>query len=222
MKIPWDTYSRFYSVDEWILYKDLKYSGKLYGFGPSPPDQYSLHFAADYIRQQEQAPFTLFYITQNSHSPFESPKEVAEDWKTLSSTTESEQVQRSKFFEKPKKEDYLEAMKYQLDFLFDFVQKQGNENDLFIIIGDHQPPVLTPRENLQETPVHIIANQKHAAFVNDFQTYGFTKGLMPDTSNASLKHEGFYSLWMRNLLKHFSKIKEEQLPEYHRDGLTFK
>jgi len=221
MKIPWDSYSRYYGVDEWILYKDLNYNGKLYGFGPSPPDQYSLNFAAERIKQQTQDPFSLFYITQNSHSPFESPNQIVGDWKSLN-TEEANNNVTSKFFEKPQKEDYLQAMKYQLDFLMDFVQQQGTENDLFIIVGDHQPPVLTPRNSPQETPVHIIAHKKHQNFINAFTKDGFSNGLMTKEGKAVLKHEGFYSLWMRNLIQAFSSVKEEDLPPYFPNGLDFK
>lgn len=220
MKIPWETYSRYYSVDEWIIYKDLNYNGPLYGFGPSPPDQYALNFAANRIREKAEEPFTLFYITQNSHSPFESPKTVAEDWQTLNTGVENI-PQASKFFEKPTKKDYKEAMKYQMDFLMDFVQKQGGENDLFIIIGDHQPPVLTPRESPQETPVHIIAHQKHKAFIDHFKTNGFVPGLLADPNKPNLKHEGLYSLWMRHFLQYFSKVDPSKLPPYFPDGLDF-
>ncbi len=51
LEVPWEIYSRFYSIDKWINFSDLNYSGKLYGFGPSPPDQYSINFAGRYINQ---------------------------------------------------------------------------------------------------------------------------------------------------------------------------
>jgi len=111
-------------------------------------------------------------------------------------------------------------MKYQLDCLMDFVQQQGNENDLFIIIGDHQPPVLTPRESPQECPIHLISHQKNEAFIRAFQQQHFTKGLLPDLNQTSMKHEGFYSLWMHHFLQHFSKTEEKDLPVYFPDGIT--
>ncbi|MEM8907089.1 MAG: sulfatase-like hydrolase/transferase [Bacteroidota bacterium] len=220
MKIPWETYQRYYAVEEWILYKDLEYHGQLYGFGPSPPDQYSLNFAAEHIRKKNRDPFSLFYITQNSHSPFESPQSIATDWTTL-----NEQVpptaQQSKFFEKPQKADYLKAMQYQMDCLVDFVQQQGQSNDVFVLIGDHQPPVLTPRESPQETPVHVIAHRQHHGFVKAFLSYGFSEGLLPKVDSVPIKHEAWYSLWMRCLLAHFAKADAQDLPPYCPNGLEF-
>ena len=52
MEIPWETYTRFYAVDEWILNEQFDYKGLLYGWGPSPPDQFSLNFANQHIRKK--------------------------------------------------------------------------------------------------------------------------------------------------------------------------
>ena len=218
MKIPWDIYTRFYSVDEWIKYRDLNYYGEHYGFGPSPPDQYALHFAEDFIREKKQEPFSLFFITQNSHSPFESPKKIMEDWRHLNATT-STVPQTSKFFEKPKKKDYLEAIQYQLNYLMNFIQKTGTENDLFFIIGDHQPPVITNREDPQETPVHIISKNKNSPFIQSFKKYGFKMGLLANLKEKPLAHEGLYSLLMRSMIAHFSTTDENEWPPYFPKGI---
>ena len=221
MKIPWDTYSRFYAVDEWIRYKDLNYKGVHYGFGPSPPDQYALQFAENQIRQQKEEPFSLFFITQNSHSPFESPEAIVDDWRSLNTDAEPE-LNASKFFENPKKEDYLKAIKYQLDYLFNFIQKTGTDNDLFFIIGDHQPPVLTKREESQDTPVHIIAKNGFQPFIDGLETYGFKKGLHANPHEKPLAHEGLYSLFMRNMVQYIEKYDESKLPPYRPNGIPLR
>lgn len=41
----WNRYKAFYGVDEWLRYSDLAYDGKRYGWGPAPPDQYTLAYA---------------------------------------------------------------------------------------------------------------------------------------------------------------------------------
>ncbi len=204
MKIPWETYTRFYSVDEWIRYADLNYLGQHYGFGPSPPDQYALHFAENQIRENGKNPFSLFFITQNSHSPFECPDCIADDWKSLNNTHPNRR-QTSKFFEKPTRTAYFNAIRYQMDCLFDFVLKAGNDDDLFVFIGDHQPPVLIDRQAPQETPVHILAKNKHRAFVDSLAEFGFVPGLLPELMSEPIRHEGFYSLFMRCLIGHFSE-----------------
>ncbi len=58
--IPWELYSSFYSVDQWITFEDLQYDGALYGFGPAPPDQFSLHKSTEMINKNEE-PYTLFF-----------------------------------------------------------------------------------------------------------------------------------------------------------------
>ena len=43
IKIDYTYLTPFYSVDQWILYDDLQYTGDRYGFGDCPPDQYSIN-----------------------------------------------------------------------------------------------------------------------------------------------------------------------------------
>ncbi|KAA3624503.1 MAG: hypothetical protein DWQ02_22975, partial [Bacteroidetes bacterium] len=139
MKIPWDNYSSFYAIDEWIKYEDMNYTGPLIGFGPCPPDQYSLGFAKDFIKQKQSSPFCLFFITQNSHSPFNDPGAIRNKWSDWSDGTQVFQGSSS-IFVNPKLEDYAEAIRYQMSFLTDFILKEGTEDDIFFLIGDHQPP----------------------------------------------------------------------------------
>ena len=60
MKIPWEKYERLYEIDEWIRAEDINFKGETHGFGPCPPDQYSLHFAHDRIKKLGEEPFFLF------------------------------------------------------------------------------------------------------------------------------------------------------------------
>ncbi len=212
MPIPWDKYTRFYAVDEWIKYNDLDYSGKLYGFGPAPPDQYALNYAHNYIREQQQDdPFTLFMITQNSHNPFYSPTEIAEDWETLKNDKGLHR-QKSVFMQKPELHDYMNAIEYQLDFLIDFIVKY-NGNAVFLLTGDHQPPELETFGK-PETPMHIIS--KDSSFIASFSDYGLKQGLTCSDSSANFKHEAFYSMFIRAFIGAYGKA--DTIPSFHPDG----
>ncbi|NBC83489.1 MAG: sulfatase-like hydrolase/transferase [Bacteroidetes bacterium] len=211
--IPWDKYSRFYAVDEWITFEDLQYNGKMYGFGPAPPDQYSLNYAVEEIIDTYSQPFTLFYITQNSHTPFCAPDSVSNNWRTLNSGSSIERPE-SVFIQKPNNEDYIKSIEYQIDFISDFICR-SDSNNIFLVIGDHQPPHLTTENDGFETPVHIIA--KDTSFISGFTEYGFNNGYIISSRDEIIHHEGIYSLFMREFLRNYANI--DSLPVYRPKGI---
>ena len=213
--IPYKQYARFYGIDQWIKFDDLNYQGKLYGVLPAPADQYSLNFAHDFIYQQAAEPYVLFFISLNSHSPFDSPDTVVDDWRSLGKPDSS--FGSKKNTNNSKLQNYLQSINYQLDYLTTFIIQNGRENDLFILIGDHQPPVLANRSESFDTPVHIIS--QNAGLIENFATYKFGKGLVIKKSQQnSLQHAGFYSLIMRELLHAYGTKCKEEL-NYFPDGV---
>jgi phosphoglycerol transferase MdoB-like AlkP superfamily enzyme len=217
MKIPYNEYSRMYGFDHWITYQDIGYKGKHYGFGPSPPDQYAICYADQQITAAGTEPFALFFITQNSHTPYESPEKAVDDWRLLLDPG-SEMKEPSKFWSKPDFGLYLDAIKYQLDYLTDFISKTGNERDIFILIGDHQPPSLSiPIDNF-DTPLHIISKDKE--FTELWSEYNFSPGLLCDPALDPIRHEALYTALRRTLIKRFGK-KDTPLPVYLPEGIPY-
>ena len=219
LEIPWEKYSKIYSVDQWIRYEDLNYKGKLYGFGPSPPDEYSLNFAFDAIQKNnsENDPFSLFFITMNSHNPFLSPEISKGGWKTLNKDPEIN-VQKSVFLKNPDIKDYGKSINYQLEYLTDFILQNGG-NDIFLLIGDHQPPVIAKTRDGFETPVHIISGD--STFVDGFNTYGFNSGLQIANLDTSIRHEGIYSIFLREFISNYA-LDSDNLPAYLPEGINIK
>jgi hypothetical protein len=218
MSIPWDKYTRFFKVDDWIRFKDINYTGKLYGFGPSPADQFSLNFAFEKIKKENNGPFSLFFITQNSHSPFYSPLHPVDNWESLNDGS-MEKINDVNFIGIPKIEDYSTAVNYTLEVLVKFIIEKGTENDIFILVGDHQPPFIAQEKDGLETPIHIIS--KNETFQKCFSTYGFENGLVISDNPKIIRHEGFYSLFARELIQNYGEnIKE--LPVYYPDGVVFR
>lgn len=214
--VPYQQMDSFFGIDQWILAKDINYSGPVYGFTESPADQYVLNFAQEKIkREMGQEPFILFYLTKNSHSPFISPSEVVPDWKSLNHRNHENIGQE--FLQEPTPADYQQAIGYQLDFLSDFILKEGNPNDIFLLIGDHQPHVLGDYEKYgNETLIHVIAQDE--AFINGFEAYGFQDSL--DNLTQPIKHEGIYSMFIREVMKTYGKPGIE-IPPYERNGVVF-
>ena len=217
MVIPWDKYSRIYSVDKWIRFGDLNYNGKLYGFGPSPPDEYSLNFAYNYIKKDDKAgvPYTLFFITMNSHNPFLPPEISKNGWRDLNKNPENV-VQKSVFLKRPDIKDYGKAINYEISFLTDFILRNGG-NDIFLLIGDHQPPIIAKSNDGFETPVHVIS--RDSTFIHGFSKYGFTNGLRITDLDTSVRHEGIYTIFLREFMRNYA-VNSDSLPEYLPKGIN--
>ncbi|UCC53706.1 MAG: hypothetical protein JSV68_06965, partial [Anaerolineaceae bacterium] len=64
--------------------------------------------------------------------------------------------------------------------------------------------------------LHIIS--KDRAFVRSFAEYGFDPGLKVQDPLPAMRHEGFYSLFMRVLLQQYGQ-GGSKLPEYLPDGI---
>lgn len=221
LKIPWDKYTNFYHVSEWIKHDDLNYNGKLYGFGPSPPDQYSLNFAMNKIKNTDSVdPFSLFFITQNSHNPFIVPDSLAINWRNLNTKTQKEIVDVN-FLGKPLLKNYGASINYQLDMLTDLILKTGDSNDVFILVGDHQPPFIAKEKYGKEVPFHIVSKNKN--FLKGFKKYGLNKSLLVNDSSNTIKHEGFYSMFIREIIRSYNTENNDvTLPVYLPNGVEFK
>ena len=64
--------------------------------------------------------------------------------------------------------------------------------------------------------MHIIAKNQH--FVASFEEYGFESGLAVWESEPTFRHEGFYSLFVRQLLAAFGS-GGRALPAYLPEGV---
>lgn len=213
----WQAYVNFFGVDRWIRYSDLAYEGMHYGWGPSPPDQYVLNALNEDIASRSDQPFLLFWITQNSHYPWRKVPQLVDDWRAMNDGKKVVTVyDDEKMTLSGKRENYLNAIRYELSFLTDFIIKEADNDAVFVLIGDHQPGYVTRREDGFDTPVHIIS--KDRAFVESFAAYGYEPGLRVENPNSAVRHEGFYSLFMRALLEQYGH-GASQIPPYYPDGI---
>ncbi len=214
----WSKYTRMLAVDELIRNKDMAYVGPRYGWGPAPPDQWVLHWAHERLKASTDKPLMLFTITQNSHYPWKPHPELVEDWRTLNQAApEDAPVDPDTIPLDEMRANHLNAIEYQLRMLTQFILDVGDENSIFVLIGDHQPPAVSRRADGWSTPVHIIS--KDAAFVDAFAEYGFIPGLTVTDLEPSLRHEGIYSMFMRVLLSRYGADKVAQ-PAYLPEGIV--
>lgn len=216
--LAWAKYTRFLGVDELIRNQQMAYVGPRYGWGPAPPDQWVLHWAHDYLQAETDKPLLFFTITQNSHYPWAPHPTLVEDWRTLNQPGEEQApVDPETLDLDTRRRYYLNAVEYQLRMLTQFIQDVGDDNSIFILIGDHQPPAVSRRDDGWSTPVHIIS--RDPAFVDAFSPYGFTQGLTVTDLEPKLHHEGFYSMFMRVLLGEYG-AGQVAAPDYLPRGIV--
>lgn len=214
--IEWDRYRNFYGVDEWLRFHDLQYEGPLFGWGPSPPDQYALNYAHAYMNRDAETPHFFFYITQNSHYPWTPLPDVVPDWQALQTAPPVPPPPAERLPHDELRRQYMASIEYELTTMVDFITKEADENDIFVIVGDHQPARVARYADGWETPLHVIS--KNEALVESFYDYGFVSGLSTRHVTQLMRHEGFYSLFMRSLLQQYG-FSPGTVPVYMPDGI---
>ncbi len=209
--IEWGRYKAFYGMDEWPRFPDLPYTGPLYGWGPAPPDQFALHYATDSLKGRGLEPYVFFYITQNSHYPWTPLPPLVQDWRALNDAPPPQAAATSEL-----RPLYLEAILYQLEMLADWIIQQGDEDDLFILIGDHQPARVARYADGWDTPLHIISQDE--GVIAALLDLGFRPGLDTYDVEPTLHHSGLHSLLLR-LLQQQNGRSPENLPEFRPEGV---
>jgi phosphoglycerol transferase MdoB-like AlkP superfamily enzyme len=215
----WSSYKSFYGVDEWLRYSDLNYDGKRYGWGPAPPDQYVLAYSRDVAMAEQEKPLVMFYITQNSHYPFQPLPSMVEEWRDLDTPSPTgDPLPDEDASHAQLRANYLKAVEYDLDMLTDFILNHAQEDAIFFLVGDHQPPSVSRRSDTFDTPVHIVS--RDPAYIDNLEQYGFVEAMVvDDTQPAELHHEGLYSLIVRTLLQSYG-TRPTFAPPYHPEGVA--
>ena len=214
----WDQLKNLYGTDRWPNYDDLDFKGPHFGWGPSPPDQYALSYAHDNILNELNKPFFFFFVTQNSHYPWTPLPEVVDDWRTLNDPHDLADIfELGAISHEEKRQNYLNSINYELRFLANYIIETGQDDSIFVLIGDHQPPQVSRRSDSFDTPVHILS--RDPALVDAFLNYGFVPGLAVEQATATLRHEGFYSMFMRVLVAECGQ-GIRALPDYLPRGIA--
>jgi hypothetical protein len=210
---------RFYGADRWITFDTLNYEGPLFGWGPSAPDQFTFGFIQEFVSQPEQPTF-LVYLTQNSHYPWTPLPPLLDDWRELENLDMQDGVlneaQKKGLSFGESRQNYLQAIDNTLDSLEDFITSLEEENSVIVLIGDHQPPTVSRHDDGYGTMVHIISQD--VDLLASFHEYGFVNGLVLENLEPTIRHEGLYSLFVRNFVAQYGEspwILPPYLPNGH-------
>jgi phosphoglycerol transferase MdoB-like AlkP superfamily enzyme len=210
---------KFYGADRWITFDTLNYDGPLFGWGPAPPDQFTFGFIQEFVSQKEQPTF-LVYLTQNSHIPWTPLPPVLDDWHKFENLKLQNggvgEVQMKGLSLDESGQNYLQAVDITLEVLGEFISSLEKENSVIVLIGDHPAPSVSRTEDGYGTMVHIISQD--ADLLASFHQYGFVDGLVLDNLEPTIRHEGIYSLFVRNFVAQYGTspwILPPYLPNGH-------
>ena len=222
-----------YGYDERVRFDQLFYRGKRWGWG-IVPDQYSLSFTHERYLARAQRPLFFNFHMVTSHAPWKMVPKVVSDWRTLRDPAvpaleglyDGSPFRALKHFirdndlghmgelKNKMARRYRKAIAYDLEVITRYLRElQGDA--LVLVIGDHQPPVISSGNERFDTPVHVLA--RDPALLTEFWRSGFVPNLRlgPETPTV-MKHEGLFSLLARALVGCCGEASE--LPPFLRAG----
>ena len=200
LKVPWKEILEFADVQDVVTYKDLNYTGPSFIL-ESAPDQYFLNRSIQIMKEKNQGkPLAFFVETLNSHYDFYTPTVLLDQWEDCNVT--SLEHYKPTDPKNNNKENYFEAIKYQLKTIENLIVNEPQDT-IFVIFGDHQPPMLTTDQNSFKTPVHIISKNKD--FIALWHQKKFSNNLIVDIEKTPIvHHHELKNLFLEFFLQQYS------------------
>jgi hypothetical protein len=193
----WNQEKSFYAFDSIISTNDFSYNGKLVSYGPAVLGQYAFGFALDKVSKNIKTPVFTFFFSHMLNSSFDEVR-VFNRWADSQVFfVDGKKGKRLKV--KLTKEEYLKTELYQLGFLTQNILEMGDDDDVFILIGDHQPFFYTTFEDSRRTPVHIITKNKK--LLSLLKNEGFEVGLVTKNVSNGTEHSLIYKKFMNAFYK---------------------
>lgn len=219
--IPYDKVAAFHEFDDWVLFPDIPYSGYAYNSIGGIPDQFALEFVWESRIKNDPAPHFVFFITLDSHAPWFPPPPVKADYRDLNKIVKSPYT-TDRSLEADVMDRYLATISYEWDFLEQFILTKAKETDLFILIGDHQPPAMEHQIwnqiNDFAVPLHIIS--RDTLLASQLSSFDFVPGLIPVVKDSiTWRHEGVFPLVRHILLNPEQKDAQSSPAPILRTGI---
>ncbi|MGN9808315.1 sulfatase-like hydrolase/transferase [Micromonospora sp. BQ11] len=173
----------FYGYDRFYDANTLAYRGPKFSFG-TMPDQYTLSSwrRLEQARQGDGPTMTELALV-SSHSPW-TPVPPLVDWAAIGDGAIFQDAAGSGKDERRRsakriRADYRNSIEYTLGTLISYVETYGDDDLVFIFLGDHQPaPVITGENASHDVPISIVTRDR--AVLDRIAGWGWQDGLKPD------------------------------------------
>ncbi|MGW5581704.1 sulfatase-like hydrolase/transferase [Micromonospora chokoriensis] len=177
---PWPE-SSFFGYDRFYDARKLAYRGPKFSFG-TMPDQYTLaSWRRLELGNSGGEPTMTELALVSSHAPW-TPVPDLVDWAALGNgaifkgtAKESDDKRRNT---EQIRADYRHSIEYTLSALISYVQTYGDDDLVFIFLGDHQPAAVVTGDNAsRDVPISIITRDR--AVLDRISGWGWQDGLKP-------------------------------------------
>lgn len=207
-----------YGYDRYVRFADLDYHGPKMGWG-IVPDQYALGYTDEHVLEGTRRPLFFHFHMVSSHAPWETVPTFVEDYRELdragarppNNLVKNEIGRRLARYTRadPRwnylgdftasyREGYERSILYDLHVIEEFLTRR-TMNAVVVVMGDHQPPVVSPDDQSFDVPMHVIA--RDPKWLAEFEAAGFGAGLVPPGGPARLRHAALFSLFVRALAR---------------------
>jgi hypothetical protein len=224
--------TNIFGYDRIVQLDTLKYTGPAVGWGVVP-DQYSLSFVEENLVRKATKPRFMNFHLVTSHAPWTSIPERLANWRDLNKVsgkrlqTPSQSIEQTlrrlghydrenrDIVYRPYKAKYVDGyvatITYDLDLLADLLVADTRRDRIAIVLGDHQPPLVSPANASYDSPIHVLARDE--TLLKEFLARGFKKGLrIPHNAESVMGHAGMFSLVVRALTNCCSAVRP--LPKF--------
>jgi hypothetical protein len=173
----------FYRFDAIYNFDAMEYQGPKFGWW-SIPDQYTLaKLDAAELHAGTRAPVFVVFPTATTHAPFGPVAPYQPDWSRMLTPAPYDKSDLERALAATPSltnlaPSYLRAMSYEFESLAGYVRQHAKDNQVVIIIGDHQPAAAVSGRNARwDVPVHVIAGD--SKMMDQLLNDGFSEGLNP-------------------------------------------
>ncbi|WP_112265481.1 alkaline phosphatase family protein [Lentzea terrae] len=186
----------FFHYNEIYAAQDLGYNGPRFGYATTP-DQFTLESFQRNERSKQHGPVMAAIPMVSSHAPW-SPTPDSVDWDKLGDGSiyrtmpASDDPPESIFGRDPAavRADYGHSISYSLESVISYVERYGDENLVFVFLGDHQPAQMVTGEGAsRDVPITIVA--KDPAVLSRVEGWKWDDGIRPGGSAPVSKMSDF-------------------------------
>lgn len=180
---PWPEGS-FYGFDRVYAAKDLGYAGESFDW-ITMPDQYTLSALERLeLDRRDRPPIMATVALISSHAPW-TPLPPLLDWEAMGDGSVFTRELRSGdapavVWLDPERVrmQYLRSIDYVLRTIQSWLVARGRDNELFVVVGDHQPArIISGDDTSFEVPIHLLA--RDSRLLDAIAGPDWSRGMLP-------------------------------------------
>jgi hypothetical protein len=197
----WPEGQRF-GYDQIFTRGNIEYSGPSLNW-VTMPDQFTWSFLQNNIRQNHDGtPLFVELGLISSHAPWTPILQVYDDWSAIGNGEifmewegEGPTPQELWADHEEVRKYYGLSLDYAINTMAGFAERYMKEEDLLIVLGDHQAaPMITGEGASKSVPIHVISRDR--SLLEPFLEKGFISGPIPEIATDVRRMDSFRSMFL--------------------------